>query len=90
MSKRYGYLLASGDEMDLVPSHSHQQAGMFDIHLLLYVQSWTPDDQWKDRPKHVVLNKNQWIWETGASGWFTIELYYDVRTYERQILQEWK
>jgi len=26
---------------------------MFDIYLLLYVQSLTPDDRRKDRPKHV-------------------------------------
>jgi hypothetical protein len=26
---------------------------LFDIYLLLYVQSWTPDDGRKDRPKHV-------------------------------------
>jgi hypothetical protein len=26
---------------------------LFDIYLLLYVQSWTPDDGWRDRLKHV-------------------------------------
>ena len=26
---------------------------MFDIYVLLYVQSWNPDDGRKDRPKHV-------------------------------------
>jgi hypothetical protein len=26
---------------------------LLDIYLLLYVQSWTPDNGWKDRPKHV-------------------------------------
>jgi hypothetical protein len=31
---------------------SRQQC-LFDIYLLLYVQSWTPDDGRKDRPKHV-------------------------------------
>jgi len=29
------------------------QPYLFDICLLLYVQSWTPDDGRKDRPKHV-------------------------------------
>ena len=29
------------------------QQYLFDICLLLYVQSWTPDDGRKDRPKHV-------------------------------------
>ena len=27
----------------------------YDIYLMLYVQSWTPDDGQKDRPKHVEL-----------------------------------
>jgi len=30
-----------------------QSANLFDIYLMLYVQSWTHDDGWKDRPKHV-------------------------------------
>jgi len=30
-----------------------RQQYLFDIYLLLYVQSWTPDDRRKDRPKHV-------------------------------------
>ena len=34
------------------PLASRQQY-LFDIYLLLYVQSWTPDDGRKDRPKHV-------------------------------------
>ena len=34
------------------PLASSQQ-NLFDICLLLYVQSWTPDDGRKDRPKHV-------------------------------------
>jgi hypothetical protein len=29
------------------------QQNLFDIYLMLYVQSWTPDDGRKDRPKHV-------------------------------------
>jgi len=30
-----------------------RQQYLFDIRLLLYVQSWTADDGRKDRPKHV-------------------------------------
>jgi len=32
---------------------SKQSTNLCDIHLTLYVQSWTPDDGRKDRPKHV-------------------------------------
>ena len=32
---------------------SKQSTNQYDIHLMLYVQSWTPDDGLKDRPKHV-------------------------------------
>jgi hypothetical protein len=32
---------------------SMQSTKLSDIHLTLYVQSWTPDDGRKDRPKHV-------------------------------------
>jgi len=34
------------------PPASSQQY-LFDTYLMLYVQSQTPDDGWKDRPKHV-------------------------------------
>jgi len=38
---------------------------------LLYVQSWTPDDGRKDRPKHVGCHsKIKKIWYIGASSWF--------------------
>ena len=47
MSNRYCYLLASGNEFSLASS----QQNLFDIYLLLYVQSL--DDGRKDRPKHV-------------------------------------
>jgi hypothetical protein len=49
------------------PLASRQQY-LFDICLLLYVQSWTPDDGRKDRPKHVqchakINNLGNWcIW----------------------------
>jgi hypothetical protein len=51
MSNRYCYLLASGNEFHLVPAR--KQTTGSDIYLLLYVQSWTPDDGQKDCPKHV-------------------------------------
>jgi len=30
-----------------------QPQNLYDIHLMLYVQSWAPDDGWRDRPKYV-------------------------------------
>jgi hypothetical protein len=36
----------------LVPA-SKQLHNLHDIYLMLYVQSWTPDDGWRDSPKHV-------------------------------------
>ena len=47
-----------------------RQQYLFDICLLLYVQSWTPDDGWKDRSKRVELFQNKIIWNNGASSWF--------------------
>jgi hypothetical protein len=38
MSKRFCYLLASGNEMELVPA-SKQPQNLYDIYLMLYVQS---------------------------------------------------
>jgi len=38
MLNRYCYLLASGHEMELVPA-SKQSTNMYDIYLMLYVQS---------------------------------------------------
>jgi len=47
------------------------QQYLFDICLLLYEQSWTPDDGRKDLPKYVESHpKIKWIWHTGASSWF--------------------
>jgi len=51
-----------------------------------YVQSWTPDDGRKDRPKHVELfqnNTNLRHW----CGWFYYKIYYDARPCERKILR---
>jgi hypothetical protein len=48
---------ASGNEMELqlhlVPASKQAAVSVWHIRLLLYVQSWTPDDGRKDRPKHV-------------------------------------
>jgi len=55
LSNRYCALLLAG-----------RQQYLFDICLLLYVQFSTPDDGWKDRPKHVqchsklILNLIHW------------------------------
>ena len=52
------------------PLASRQQY-LFDICLLLYVQSWTPDDGRKDHPKHVECHsKMKEILYVGASCWF--------------------
>jgi len=32
---------------------SMQSTNRYDIYLMLYVQSWSRDDGWKERPKHV-------------------------------------
>jgi len=52
---------------------------------LLYVQSLTPDDGRKDSPKHVdcysKMNKCEKLLHLVS---FTISIYYDARTYERQ------
>jgi hypothetical protein len=48
-------LHASGHEIELfhlVPA-SMQSTNLYDIYLMLFVQSWTPDDGRKNRPKHV-------------------------------------
>ena len=54
----------------LVPA-SKPSTNVYDIDLMLYVQSWTPNDGRKGRPKHVErYSKIKYIWETVASGWF--------------------
>ena len=52
---------------------------------MLYVQSWTPGGGRKDRPKHVecYYKINKFEKQVHLVG-FTIEIYYDARTYERQ------
>jgi len=71
MSNRYCFLLVSKQTAVSV--------------WLLYVQSWTPDDGRKDRPKHVqcqfkIKYSDTLVHLVG----FTRELYYDARRCERQ------
>jgi hypothetical protein len=66
-----------------VQNCTYSNRHLFDIHLLLYVQSWTPDDRWKGRPKHVELFQNKSKFETLVHLIdFTIEIYYDAQPYE--------
>ena len=78
------WLLASGHEMDLhFVSASKQSTNLNDIYLMLCVQSWTPDDGRKDRPKHV-----EWYSITLKIVDlvdFTIEIYHNARSHERHI-----
>jgi len=65
----------------LVPP-SKQSTNLYDIQLVLSVQSWTPDDGRRDRPKHVEwYSINSKIVHLVG---FTIEIYYDARPHERQ------
>ena len=64
-----------------------RQQYLFDICMLLYVQSWTPDNGRKDRPKHVECHSKIKYFDTLLRlVVFTIEIYYDARPYERQKL----
>jgi len=49
LTNRYCCLIASGYLL------ASRQQYLYDKRLLLYVQSSTPDDRQKDRPKHVEL-----------------------------------
>ena len=53
MSNRYCCLLASKQTAVSVCLLASRKQYLFDIYLLLYVQSLTPDDGRKDSPKHV-------------------------------------
>jgi hypothetical protein len=50
MSKRYCYSLLAGTRWNSRSCY---------VYILLYVQSWTPVDGWKDRPKRVELFQNK-------------------------------
>ena len=58
------------------------------INRSLKLQFWAPDDGRKDRPKRVEcyskINKFEKLMHLVG---FTIEIYYDARTYKQQILQ---
>jgi len=63
------YLLAGTSSISY-PLASIQKY-LFDKCLLLYLQSWTPDNGRKDRPKHVVCHyKIKYILNFGACSWF--------------------
>jgi len=64
-----------------------RQQYLFDICLLLYVQSWTPDDGRKGRPKHAECHSKIKYFDTllDLVG-FTTEIYYNARPYESQKL----
>ena len=72
-----------------------RQQYLFDICLLLYVQSWTPDDGRKDRPKYVDCHsKIKYIWYIGESSCiyyrnssnnFDFEPYWFVKPKARQV-----
>ena len=68
---------------------ARRQQYLFDIYLLQYVQSLTPDDGWKDRPKHVQCDSSKINYETlmHLVG-FTMEIYYDARPCELQICKD--
>ena len=62
---------------------SKQSTNLYFIYLTPYVQSWTPDDGRKDRPKHVEWHLiNSKIVHLVS---FTIEISDDARSQERQI-----
>jgi hypothetical protein len=76
---RYCCLLASGYEMfhlagarwNIPYPLSIRQQYLFDKCLLLYLHSWTPDGERKDRPKYVKCHsKIKQIWYIGAYIWF--------------------
>ena len=76
---RYCCLLVSGYTL------ASRQQYLFDICLLLYVQSWNADDGRKDRPKHVDCHsKIQQIWHIGTSSWF----YYLLTPWCRVLLEQ--
>jgi hypothetical protein len=78
------WLLPSGYEMEfhLVPANM-QSTNLYDIYLMLCVQSWTPDDGRKDRPKHV-----EWFSINSKIAHligFTIEIYHYAWSNERHF-----
>jgi hypothetical protein len=79
------WLHTSRHEMELqfhlVPA-SEQSTNLYDIYLMLHVQSWTHDDGRKDRPRHVQwYSINSKIVHLDG---FTIEIYHDAWSHKRQ------
>jgi hypothetical protein len=65
---------------------SKQSTNLYDINLMLCVQSWMPDDGRKDRPKHVEwYSMNSKIMHLFG---FTIEIYHNAQSHELQIFLE--
>jgi hypothetical protein len=68
------WLLLSGHEMELqfhLVTASKQSTNQYDIYLMLCVQSWTPDNGRKDRPKHVE--------------WYSISWFYYINIWRRTV-----
>jgi hypothetical protein len=76
MSNRYCYLLASGNEMKLHLFPLSKQVAVSVWHIPVAVCTVSNSWWWAERPSETctVLFQNKEIWETGASGWFTIEI----------------
>jgi hypothetical protein len=66
--------------------HATKQVAVSVWHIPVAVCTGLNSCWWTERPSETcrVLNQNKWLWETGASGWYIIEIYYDARTYERR------
>ena len=65
----------------LLASSQHNLYGMY---LMLYVQSWTPDDGRRDRPKHVECYFKKKFEKLMHLVGFTTEIYHEGRSYESQ------
>ena len=73
-----------------------RQQYLIDMCLLLYVQSWTADDGWEDRSKHVECHsKRKQIWYIGASSWFyyrnnILPFFSDTTVRRLGTVREWR
>jgi len=79
------YLLLAGMRWNAVPSHPRWRQ-LFDVCLLLYVQSWAPNDGRKDRAKHVERFTRINNLRNRCILLVLLQKYYDARTYERQMI----
>ena len=85
MSNSCCYLLLAGMRWNAVPSHPRWRQ-LFDVCLLLYVQSWAPNDGRKDRAKHVERFTRINNLRNRCILLVLLQKYYDARTYERQMI----